>query len=132
MPTRVLITGVTGFAGSHLAERLIAQGAEVHGFAFEEPPYANLAAVRERVTVHRGDISSLADLQGMRSVDLVNGYECSGNSGGAVQGLSSNGRFTVNPVSGSTTSSWRVINAIGLTDRKLKPRMSKSPPIKNR
>src|ERR1700750_3236741 len=37
---------------------------------------------------------SLADLQGMRSVDLVNGYECSGNSGGAMQGLSSNGRFT--------------------------------------
>lgn len=37
---------------------------------------------------------SLADLQGMRSVDLVNGYECSGNSGGAIQGLSSNGKFT--------------------------------------
>jgi len=37
---------------------------------------------------------TLADLQGMRSVELVNGYECSGNSGGAVQGLSSNGRFT--------------------------------------
>jgi len=37
---------------------------------------------------------SLSDLQGMRSVDLVNGYECSGNSGGAIQGLSSNGRFT--------------------------------------
>ena len=30
----------------------------------------------------------------MRSADLVNGYECSGNSGGAIQGLSSNGRFT--------------------------------------
>jgi DMSO/TMAO reductase YedYZ molybdopterin-dependent catalytic subunit len=37
---------------------------------------------------------SLADLQSMRPLDLVNGYECSGNSGGAVQGLSSNGRFT--------------------------------------
>jgi len=37
---------------------------------------------------------SLSDLQGMRSADLVNGYECSGNSGGAIQGLSSNGRFT--------------------------------------
>ena len=37
---------------------------------------------------------SLADLQGMRSVELVNGYECSGNSGGAIQGLSSNGKFT--------------------------------------
>jgi DMSO/TMAO reductase YedYZ molybdopterin-dependent catalytic subunit len=37
---------------------------------------------------------SLADLQGMRSVELVNGYECSGNSPRSVQGLSSNGRFT--------------------------------------
>lgn len=37
---------------------------------------------------------SLADLQSMRSVDVVNGYECSGNSARAMQGLSSNGRFT--------------------------------------
>jgi DMSO/TMAO reductase YedYZ molybdopterin-dependent catalytic subunit len=37
---------------------------------------------------------TLAELQGMRSVDIVNGYECSGNSGRSFQGLSSNGRFT--------------------------------------
>jgi DMSO/TMAO reductase YedYZ molybdopterin-dependent catalytic subunit len=37
---------------------------------------------------------SLAELQSMRSVDVVNGYECSGNSPRSVQGLSSNGRFT--------------------------------------
>jgi DMSO/TMAO reductase YedYZ molybdopterin-dependent catalytic subunit len=37
---------------------------------------------------------SLAELQAMRSVDVVNGYECSGNSGRSMQGLSSNGRFT--------------------------------------
>jgi DMSO/TMAO reductase YedYZ molybdopterin-dependent catalytic subunit len=37
---------------------------------------------------------SLADLRSMRSVDIVNGYECSGNSARAQQGLSSNGRFT--------------------------------------
>jgi len=37
---------------------------------------------------------SLSDLKSMRSVDVVNGYECSGNSAGAIQGLSSNGRFT--------------------------------------
>jgi DMSO/TMAO reductase YedYZ molybdopterin-dependent catalytic subunit len=37
---------------------------------------------------------SLRDLQSMRSVDVVNGYECSGNSARSVQGLSSNGRFT--------------------------------------
>ena len=37
---------------------------------------------------------SLADLQGMKSVDVVNGYECSGNSPRGMQGLSSCGRFT--------------------------------------
>jgi DMSO/TMAO reductase YedYZ molybdopterin-dependent catalytic subunit len=37
---------------------------------------------------------SLAELQSMRSIDLVNGYECSGNGPQAVQGLASNGRFT--------------------------------------
>ena len=37
---------------------------------------------------------SLADLKSMPSTDLVNGYECSGNSPNAMQGLSSNGRFT--------------------------------------
>jgi DMSO/TMAO reductase YedYZ molybdopterin-dependent catalytic subunit len=37
---------------------------------------------------------SLADLKAMPSTDIVNGYECSGNSGRAMQGLSSNGRFT--------------------------------------
>ncbi|HVZ21115.1 MAG TPA: molybdopterin-dependent oxidoreductase, partial [Vicinamibacterales bacterium] len=37
---------------------------------------------------------TLADVQAMKSVDLVNGYECSGNSARSIQGLSSNGRFT--------------------------------------
>ena len=37
---------------------------------------------------------SLADLQAMPKAEIVNGYECSGNSPGAMQGLSSNGRFT--------------------------------------
>src|SRR5205823_12970851 len=37
---------------------------------------------------------TLADLKSMKSVELVNGYECSGNSGRLFQGLSSCGRFT--------------------------------------
>ena len=37
---------------------------------------------------------SLAELRAMKSVEVVNGYECSGNSARAMQGLSSNGRFT--------------------------------------
>ena len=37
---------------------------------------------------------SLADLKAMKSVELVNGFECSGNSPRAIQGLSSCGKFT--------------------------------------
>jgi len=32
---RVLITGITGFVGSHLAERLLQSGDEVPGLAIE-------------------------------------------------------------------------------------------------
>lgn len=63
MPHRVLITGITGFAGSHLAERLVASGAEVHGIAFEEPPFPHLAAVADRVRVHKGDITHLDEVR---------------------------------------------------------------------
>ncbi|HEY8759159.1 MAG TPA: GDP-mannose 4,6-dehydratase, partial [Candidatus Limnocylindria bacterium] len=44
MTARVLLTGITGFIGSHLAERLVADGIEVHGIAFEPPPHRHLAA----------------------------------------------------------------------------------------
>jgi DMSO/TMAO reductase YedYZ molybdopterin-dependent catalytic subunit len=37
---------------------------------------------------------TLADLKAMKSVELVNGFECSGNSPRAIQGLSSCGKFT--------------------------------------
>src|SRR5579862_1807965 len=36
---------------------------------------------------------TLADLKAMKSVEIVNGYECSGNSPRSVQGLTSSGRF---------------------------------------
>jgi DMSO/TMAO reductase YedYZ molybdopterin-dependent catalytic subunit len=54
------------------------------------------AAYRLKVTglVSKPIELSLANLRSMRAVDIVNGYECSGNSGRAMQGLSSNGRFT--------------------------------------
>ncbi len=42
---------------------------------------------------------SLADLKAMKSTELVNGYECSGNSGRFFQGLSSCGRFKGVPLS---------------------------------
>ena len=61
---RVLITGITGFAGSHLAEHLVSRGDEVHGLAHERPPFKNLGAIQERLRIHEGDITSLEDLQG--------------------------------------------------------------------
>jgi len=60
VPRTVLITGITGFAGSHLAERFVTQGVAVHGIAHEDPPHQNLAAVADRALVHRGNILDLA------------------------------------------------------------------------
>ena len=63
MGRAVLLTGITGFVGSHLAERLLADGDEVHGLAVEAPPFPNLTAVRDRVQIHPGD---LLDLEALR------------------------------------------------------------------
>src|SRR2546426_10234552 len=60
VPRTVLITGITGFAGSHLAERFVTEGAIVHGIAHEDPPHPNLAAVAGRLRGHRGNILDFA------------------------------------------------------------------------
>lgn len=60
----MLITGITGFVGSHLAERLLQSGDEVHGLAIEEPPYLNLSAIVSHIDIHRAD---LANAQSVRS-----------------------------------------------------------------
>jgi DMSO/TMAO reductase YedYZ molybdopterin-dependent catalytic subunit len=61
-----------------------------------DKPQIDKAAYRLKLTglVSKPTDLSLADLQSMRSVDVVNGYECSGNSPRGMQGLSSCGRFT--------------------------------------
>jgi GDP-4-dehydro-6-deoxy-D-mannose reductase len=61
---RVLITGITGFAGSHLAEHLVSRGDEVHGLAHEPPPFRNLLGVQDRVQMHEGDVTRLEDVDG--------------------------------------------------------------------
>jgi GDP-4-dehydro-6-deoxy-D-mannose reductase len=60
VPRTVLITGITGFAGSHLAERFVTAGVDVHGIAHEDPPFAHLAAIADRVTIHRANILDVA------------------------------------------------------------------------
>src|SRR5919201_2458759 len=63
MPRRVLITGITGFAGSHLAERFVAAGAAVEGIALDGAAHPNLARVANAVRVHHGDITSSDDVR---------------------------------------------------------------------
>ena len=60
MARTVLITGITGFAGSHLAERFVSDGDVVHGLAHEDPPHPHLAAVADGLVIHRGNILDIA------------------------------------------------------------------------
>jgi len=57
---RVLITGVSGFAGSHLAEQLIDLGCEVHGTIRRHavPMHENIEHLRGKIILHEADITS--------------------------------------------------------------------------
>ncbi len=50
----VLVTGATGFVGSHLAERLVAEGARVR--VLVRDPYKLIDSLRDRVEVVTGDL----------------------------------------------------------------------------
>jgi GDP-4-dehydro-6-deoxy-D-mannose reductase len=53
---RVFITGILGFAGSHLAEELLRHGYEVVGNRYQQEPTANIKAVRGQVQLVSLDI----------------------------------------------------------------------------
>jgi dTDP-glucose 4,6-dehydratase len=54
----VFVTGADGFIGSHLTERLVDYGADVHAFvrATSSGELRNIRHLREEITVHRGDL----------------------------------------------------------------------------
>ncbi|MEO0077743.1 MAG: GDP-mannose 4,6-dehydratase, partial [candidate division WOR-3 bacterium] len=54
---KCLITGITGFAGSHLAEYLLDRGdCEVHGIARWRARTENIDHIRNRINLHQCDI----------------------------------------------------------------------------
>ena len=57
---RIIITGISGFAGSHLAEQLLDLGCDVHGTIRRHavPMHENIEHLRGRITLHEADITS--------------------------------------------------------------------------
>ena len=61
---RALITGITGFVGSHLAEFLLdrVEGVEVHGLKRWRSPLDNILGVLDRVHLWDGDLRDLKSM----------------------------------------------------------------------
>ena len=57
---RILITGISGFAGSHLAEQLLDLGCEIHGTIRRHavPMHENIEHLRGHIKLHEADITS--------------------------------------------------------------------------
>ena len=64
---RVLITGIGGFAGSHLAEQLIDLRCEVHGTIRRHavPMHENIEHLRGKIILHEADITSAERILGI-------------------------------------------------------------------
>lgn len=60
---RALITGIAGFAGSHLCEYLLSRGYEVYGTIRPHTSLDNLLGVIERTTLLEADVSNEASLR---------------------------------------------------------------------
>jgi len=62
---RLLITGITGFVGSHMAEYALAQGAEVFGSARWRSRTENVDHLRPRITLIESDLRDLSSVRGL-------------------------------------------------------------------
>ncbi len=60
---RVLITGITGFVGSHLAEFALAQGTQVFGSSRWRSKTENVDHLRDRVELIECDLRDLSSVQ---------------------------------------------------------------------
>ena len=74
--TRVLITGASGFIGSHLTRRLVDEGAQVHALtsAVSAVYPTRLVSVRDRITLHEGNLndrSAMDELVAVSRPDVV-------------------------------------------------------------
>ena len=60
---RVLITGITGFVGSHMTEFALARGAEVFGSARWRSKTENIDHLRDKITLIESDLRDLSSVR---------------------------------------------------------------------
>ena len=62
---RVLITGITGFAGSHLADYILENHPEVklYGLIRWRSPMENILHIRDKIELHQGDLKDIVSLK---------------------------------------------------------------------
>ena len=60
---KALITGISGFAGSHLAEFLINKGYEVFGTFYDKSTFSNLNGFIDKITLFQCDIRNYDNLK---------------------------------------------------------------------
>jgi nucleoside-diphosphate-sugar epimerase len=63
LPKSVFITGATGFIGSHIARRYLAEGYAVSALKRPESSYGMLADVADRITWQEGDVLDIPSLE---------------------------------------------------------------------
>lgn len=62
---RVLITGITGFAGSHLAEYALSKGAEVYGSMRWRSKTENIEHIKEQINLIECDLRDLSSVNAL-------------------------------------------------------------------
>jgi GDP-mannose 4,6-dehydratase len=64
---KVLITGITGFVGSHLAEYILTNHPEVavHGLKRWRSPKDNIRGILDKIQLHDGDLRDLSSMVGV-------------------------------------------------------------------
>ena len=66
---KILVTGASGFTGSHLANALVQRGHEVYGFV---RPTSSVSALSPSVHLVRGDLANQSDVDhAIRGMDMV-------------------------------------------------------------
>ncbi|HLA04114.1 MAG TPA: GDP-mannose 4,6-dehydratase, partial [Patescibacteria group bacterium] len=60
---KALITGIAGFAGSHLAEFLLSQKIEVFGFYLPGHSIENVDLIKEKINLIACDLSNKKDVE---------------------------------------------------------------------